>query len=68
MSPWIEVLGVVLGPAGAAWIAVKVALNGARQDIRDIKSSVGELTSAQNATGRDVARLDERVKHLEEAA
>lgn len=64
----IALLALVAGPGGAAWVAVRVSLNGARQDIRDIKTSVHGLAEKQAATTVEVARLDERVAHIENAA
>lgn len=64
----VALLAMVAGPGGAAWIAVKVSLNGARQDIRDIKASVGSLNEKQSATAVSVARLEERVGNLEDRA
>jgi hypothetical protein len=64
----VALLLLVAGPGGAAWVAVKVSLNGARQDIRDIKSTTGRME-------RTVERLDERsqdherrIRDLEDAA
>lgn len=64
----VAVVVLIAGPSGAAWVAVKASLNGARQDIKDIKSSVTGLTEKQTSTEVSVARLDERVRHLEDAA
>lgn len=64
----IGLLVLIAGPGGAAWVAVRVSLNGARQDIRDIKTSVGQLTDKQGTTAIEVARLDERVSSLEDRA
>lgn len=57
---------MIAGPGGAAWVAVRVSLNGARQDIRDIKTSVGQLAEKQGTTSVAVARLEERVGSLED--
>ena len=56
----IAVAVLIAGPGGAAWVAVRVGLNGARQDIRDIKASSGRLERDMNTTARTVERLDER--------
>lgn len=64
----LAILALVAGPGGAAWVAVRVSLNGARQDIRDIKAGMSEMTKKQSTTDVEVARLDVRVKTLEEAA
>lgn len=56
---------LVLGPGGAAAVAVKLSLNGARKDIADIKRAVENLTGKQTDSEVGLARLDERVKHLE---
>lgn len=71
----ISIAALVLGPAGSAWVAVKVGLNGARQDIRDIKSSAGRMEERLGKTSEGVARLEERtedhgrrIARLEDAA
>lgn len=64
----VAVVILIAGPSGAAWVAVKASLNGARQDIRDIKASVGGLTDRQSATDVSVARLEVRVGNLEDRA
>ena len=38
-----QILALVVGPAGASWVGVKVALNGARADIREIKDDMRTL-------------------------
>lgn len=64
----IAVAVLIAGPGGAAWVAVRVSLNGARGDIRDIKTTVHGLADKQTQTSIDVARLDERVSNLEDRA
>jgi hypothetical protein len=43
--------------AGAAWGAVKHALNGTRQDVRDIKASVQKLDDRLRSVEVDVSYL-----------
>lgn len=64
----VALLAMIAGPGGAAWVAVRVSLNGARQDIKDIKSSVGSLNDKQSRMDVELGRLDERVGHLEDRA
>lgn len=52
------VLGTLLGPGGAAWLAVKHSLNGTKANIAEIKES-------QNAMGKDIGSIKERVSFLE---
>lgn len=51
-----QILVVILGPAGAAYTAVRVSLNGTREDVRDIKRDVarirGELTDVRERVAR----------------
>lgn len=62
----LGLLVLVLGPGGAAWVATKVSLNGARQDIREIKGTTGRMEGKVNATAETVARLEERTTNHEQ--
>lgn len=71
----VAVVVLLAGPGGAAWVAVKVGLNGARQDIRDTKATCDRVDKTLNETARTVARLEERsedhgrrILRLEDAA
>ena len=57
----LALLGMIAGPGGAAWVAVKVSLNGARQDIRDIKAAVQEADGKLESQGRHIAEVRQRV-------
>jgi hypothetical protein len=61
MSPemW-QAVAVIVGPAGAAWIGVKVAVNGMREDVREIKGDVKDLRVTVNQHGERLAVLDSR--------
>lgn len=69
-------LGVlIVGPGGAAAVAVKVSLNGARKEISKTAATVERVEATLNATSVTVARLDERsedherrIDRLEDAA
>lgn len=48
MTPeMLQLLGYVIGPAGAAWVAVKVSLNGTRENVKTIMGDVKELRAGQ---------------------
>ena len=53
---------MVLGPSGVAWATIKVTLNGARQDIRDIKGASERMEVRVNAGSEMLARLEERTE------
>jgi hypothetical protein len=53
-----QVVAVLLGPAGAAWAGVKMGLNGARADIKEIKGDVKEIRG-------DVSKHAERLAVIE---
>lgn len=66
---------LVLGPGGAAWVAVRVGLNGARQDIRDTKATCERMDTKLGQQGERIARVEtrldgavERIGRLEDAA
>lgn len=40
---WIEILAIALGPGGAVYIGLKTALNGMREDVKDIKQTVNKI-------------------------
>lgn len=74
-SPIMQLLALVLGPAGVCWATIKVTLNGARQDIRDTKVTCERMDAKLNAHGERITRVetrldgsDQRIKDLEEAA
>lgn len=71
----LGLLALILGPAGSAWVAVKIGLNGARQDITDIKATAERMETKVSQTSEAVARLEERhedhgrrIGRLEDAA
>lgn len=57
----LALLGLIAGPGGAAWVAVRVGLNGARQDIRDIKKAVQLADGKLDDHGRELSETRQRV-------
>ena len=55
-----QAIAVILGPAGAAFVGVKVAVNGMREDVREIKGDVKDMR-------KDVAAHETRLTVLEAA-
>lgn len=78
LSDMQVLLGLVLlvaGPGGAAWIAVKVSLNGTRDDVKEIRQTVQRTESKVSVLSETTARLEERtddhgrrIGRLEDAA
>lgn len=63
MSPvelW-QVAALVLGPAGAAWVGVKTALNGTRQSVAEIKEDVKDLRAEVRGNREEIIRLQEHL-------
>lgn len=61
----VALLLLVGGPGGAAWIATKISLNGARDDIRDMKQELhktSEIVIRLEAWHHDHSR---RIENLE---
>lgn len=58
-----QTLGLVFGPTGAAWLAVKSSLNGTKADIREIKADVKDVQTTVNKHSIDIAVLGERRLH-----
>lgn len=58
-----QTLGTVLGPTGAAWIAVKASLNGTKADVKEIKADVKEIRGTQMQHGQDIAVL--KASHID---
>ena len=42
----LQAMAQIVGPAGAAWLAVKVALNGARAEIKETRGDVKEIRAS----------------------
>jgi hypothetical protein len=52
--------GVILGPSGAAFVGVRVALNGVKEDVKEIKKHVREINGTVALHGEKIAVLEER--------
>lgn len=65
----IVLLAMVLGPSGAAWVGVKVGLNGLRSSVRQLREDNSrdhaELWRGIEAVRGDVTGLRERVARIE---
>jgi hypothetical protein len=71
----VALFALVFGPSGAAAVAVKAVLNGAREDIRKTAATCDRMDAKLTVTAEVVARLDERtdnherrISRLEDAA
>lgn len=47
---WIELLALVLGPTGAAWVGVRAGLNGQRHRLERVENSLSRI---EDRLGRD---------------
>lgn len=56
--PLLQAAIVILGPTGAAWVGVRTALNGTRQNVKDLASDMREVR-------KDLTDVRERVARLE---
>jgi hypothetical protein len=61
LHPLIQLAILIFGPTGAAFVGVKLTLNGTREDVREIKADV-------KALGGTVTGLDKRVTVIEDRA
>ena len=61
----LQMILVIAGPTGGAWIAVKTTLNGTRAQVTDIAKDVSAIRESLSDQKVLVSRLDERIKNLE---
>lgn len=61
----VALLVLIAGPGGAAFVAVKVGLNGARQDIRDTKATCEHMDHKLGVHGERLARVETRLDGIE---
>jgi len=61
LNPWVVVASVIFGSGGAAWTAVRVALNGTRESVTRIESKVDKVVDKVSDHGERLARLEEHV-------
>lgn len=78
MHPAIEIIGILLGPGGAAFVAVKSALNGVRAKVDSIDRRTDRIEQSLDAHIKDanekveefndlritVAKLEERTRRV----
>jgi len=60
MEELLQAAGLILGPSGAAFISVRVALNGMKEDVKEIKRHVREINGTVGDHGEKIAVLEER--------
>lgn len=58
--PIVQLLGILLGPAGAVWVSVRLSLNGTRNDVREIKRHMEKFTDKVGKLETRVAVLEDR--------
>lgn len=54
----VELVGILIGPSGAAWLAVKQSLNGTKKRVEDIQTTVNTLTTTVEGTKTRVDQID----------
>lgn len=62
LNPWLALAGIVFGPAGAAWLGVKLSVNGMREDVREIKGDVKELRGEVGKHGERLVKLETKTE------
>ena len=58
----IQSLALVLGPAGAAWVGVKVGLNGLRARVEKIEKVTDETRHHVGTHGERLARIETKLE------
>ena len=61
MEAW-QLLALVLGPSGAAWVGVKMALNGTREQVKDLKGDIKALSKDVRDNRDHIIRLREHLQ------
>lgn len=64
----IRFAGLVVAPSGAAWAGVRLALNGIRKDLRDIRTEFKVVDSRVQATREEMAEIRGSMKSLVHSA
>ena len=62
----LQMIALIAGPTGGAWIAVKTTLNGTRAQVSDIAKDVSAIRESLSDHRGFMSRLDERLKNVEE--
>jgi hypothetical protein len=60
----IGVLVLALGPGGAAYVGVKLSLNGIREDVHEIKGDVKELRLSQQRHSERLTKVETKMEGL----
>lgn len=60
LHPLIQLAIVLLGPGGAAYVGVRVSLNGTKENVRELKKDVGKLSTDMTDVRERVARIEGR--------
>ena len=62
----LQMIALIAGPTGGAWIAVKTTLNGTRAQVSEIAKDVSAIRESLSDHRVFMSRLDERLKNVEE--
>ncbi len=63
---WIviaAILAIVGGPTSAAWIGVRVGMNGLRNDIKELKKAQAEGSSKRHIMDTRLVRIETRLEN-----
>ena len=58
LHPLIQLAIVLLGPTGAAYVGVRVSLNGTRENVRELKRDVSKLSTDMTDVRERLARIE----------
>lgn len=59
-----QLLVLILGPTGGAWVGVKASLNGMRSDVTDIKADVKKLHDGQFQNRERIVAVETKMETL----
>ena len=59
LHPLIQLAIVLLGPTGAAYVGVRVSLNGTRENVRELKRDVSKLSTDMTDVRERLARIED---------
>ena len=61
IHPFVQIAGVVLGPAGAAWLGVKMSLNGLKQRVASMEGKLDSLADSHGIIRERLARVETKI-------
>ncbi len=40
---WFELMGIIIGPGGAVYVSMRMALNGLKNDVKEVKRDIRDI-------------------------